>query len=107
MDIGQAAGANIIRELGIEALPPDEQREAVDRAGALVFGAVVLRVMEQLGEADRKKLGELFAAETTTGDELLAFLSPLVPNLDAIVAEEVGKFKSEAVDFLDAVAKEG
>ncbi len=105
MDTNTAAAANVVSALGIEALPVDEQREVLDRVGGLLFGAVVSRTMEILSAGDRAALGELFAGESTSGDEILAFLTPRVPNLDAIVAEEAGKLKSEAVDFLGEVTK--
>lgn len=105
MDIGQAATASIVKEIGLGALPLEQQRETLEQIGATIFQGVVARAMEQLGEADRAALGELFAAEATTGDDVLAFLNSRVPNLDALVAEEAGKFKGAALDFMAAVTK--
>jgi hypothetical protein len=86
-------------DFGLAALDPDKRDETLEAVGRVIYEAVFLRVMDLLDEAGQAEF-EKVLTDAKSGDEILAFLEERVPNLDAIVQEEVQKFKSESTAFM-------
>lgn len=84
---------NIVTLLGLESLPEEKRIALVEDAIALVERRVTLRLMELLPESD------IAAAEALADkpEELFAFLSKNVPDLPALIAEEVSRVRGELV----------
>lgn len=91
---------NIINDLGISALPQEQQEEALARIGNIIFQGVLARVLELMPENDKNEFEKLLAEKNSGQETILNFLRLKVDNLDALVIEEVGKFKQESVDFM-------
>lgn len=91
---------NIINDLGIGALPQEQQEEALVRIGNIIFQGVLARVLELMPENDKNEFEKLLAEKNSGQETILNFLRLKVDNLDALVIEEVGKFKQESVDFM-------
>jgi hypothetical protein len=92
----QELQAQIAQDLGIAALPPEEQQQVIAAFGEVALKAATLAVAEQLPEGKRAE----FSALAQGGDAaaLQAFLSREVPEHEALakqaVAKEVAAFKA-------------
>ena len=86
---------NIIAKLGLQGLSEGERLQAIDRMSEIVGKRVILRVMEQLPEADVEEANRL------AGDpeRLFALLASRF-DMEDIVLEETERLKNEL--FLEA-----
>ena len=87
--------AAIAADLGISALPLDQQKELIAQFGEVALKAATFSVIDKLSEEKRSE----FATLSETGDvvALKTFLDREVPNHEelakAAVAEEIKRFK--------------
>ncbi len=95
---------NIINDLGIDALPQEQQEEALLRIGNIIFQGVLARVLELMSDGDKSELEKLLMEKSGSPEAILDFLRLKVDNLDAIVGEEVAKFKQESADFMGKIS---
>jgi len=84
---------NLIAQLGLEDAPEELRLKVLKQAADLVTKRVVLRLMESLPAADVPEANKL-AAEP---EELLAFLSSKVPDVEAVIQTETEAVKNEMV----------
>ena len=87
--------ALIAKDLGINELPPEEQKTLVAQFGEVALKAATLAIVGKLTEDKREEFAKL--AETGDPGALSAFLNREVPGHEelakAAVAEEVRRFK--------------
>lgn len=95
---------NIIKILGIDSLPLDKQKEAMERLGAIVYQEAMLRVLEILSEEDKNEF-EKVIAQNPDPENLFSFLSEKVPNLDEIITEEAEKLRGESAEIIGEIGK--
>ena len=86
----------MIQSLGLGALPPAEQDEALNRVGRILFQAVLMRAAEDLEESKQEELSRLLGADQPDPQQLMAFLQTNVPDFETIMREEVARFKEES-----------
>jgi len=84
---------NIIKLLGIESLPEERRVEMLNRMTELVQKRVILRLMENLTEADAAQAEKL----ADRPEELLTFMASKSGNINDIIADETLKLKNELV----------
>lgn len=90
---------SIIKILGIDSLPKEEQQEAMERLGAIVYQEVMLRVLDILNEEDKDEFEKLI--EKTKDPEIMfSFLMGKIPNFEEIVNEESEKLKKESAELM-------
>ena len=95
---------NIVVTLGINTLPIEQQKEAMERLGAIVYQEVMLRVLDILKEEEKDEFEKLI--EKDPNPELMFnFLSQKIPNLDEIVKEEAEKLRSESAEIIGEIGK--
>jgi len=94
---------NIIKDLGLEVLPEEEQEEALLSVGRIIFQAVLIRVLQELDDQGKDEFDKLLSEKPNDEEAILKFLTEKVPNLNSIVREEVSKFKQETVDFMKKI----
>ena len=85
---------DLIEALDLGGMTREMQDTIIDRAGELIFRAVLMRGGGSLDKDMQKELGELMDADAPF-DELILFLEANVPNFDRIVMEEGGKVREE------------
>ncbi len=90
---------NVIKTLGIDSLPPEKQREAIERLGAIVYQEVMLRVLDILSEEDKDAFEKLID-ENPDPEAMFGFLVEKIPNIDQIVGEEAEKIRNEATEIM-------
>lgn len=90
------------KELGLDNLPLEQQRDILANIGETIFGGVIARVIEVLDDSGKDELSAILEKEDNEEDneeELLKFLEEKVPNFQDLVNEEVADFKKEGLDF--------
>ena len=87
--------------LGIEGFPPEVKQEILEKAGELIFRAVLLRAVPLLSDAQKDE----FAGITETQDlgKIGEFLQANVPDLDSIINEEMESFVKDSKTVTDAM----
>ena len=90
---------NIIKLLGLEALPDEEKVRLVERMAALVERRLIVRLAKELSDEDAKRLEALGPGTAAAA----AFLREKFSGLDAMALEEIENVKREAVDAAKAV----
>ena len=96
---------NIIQELGLDRMPQAQQEEALLSVGRIIYQAVLIRVLEELNDKDQGEFEKLLTEEPGDQDAVFAFLKAKLPTLDAIVDEEIMKFKEESAGLIEKVKK--
>jgi len=88
--------ALIAKDLGINELPPEEQKTLIAQFGEVALKAATLAIVGKLSEDKREEFAKL--AEAGDASALSTFLNQEVPGHDelakAAVAEEVKRFKA-------------
>lgn len=94
---------NMVKDLGLDKLAPQEQEEALLTMGRLLFQAVIARVLEVMNEADKEEFEILLSDKSVDSGVVYEFLQKKVEDLDKIVKEEIVSLKKEAIDFMEGI----
>ncbi len=86
---------DIIQEWGLQNLPEIKQVEMVDRIGRLLYQALLVRSLDILSETEQTEFDLLLDEDTTTPQDVLAFLKTKIPTFDMMVIEERDKLKED------------
>jgi pheromone shutdown protein TraB len=86
---------NIIKEWGLESLSPEKQAEMIDRIGKMAYQAVLVRALDILSEKEQTEFDLLLDEDTTTPQEVLAFLQSKIPTFEQLVLEERNNLKRD------------
>lgn len=89
-----------LREImGLDALPPDEQRAMVEQVGTMILEAALLRLTNEFSEAE---LTAFTAAQEKfqAGDEYLEYLNETYPQFKEYMQAETIAFKKQIIDVL-------
>lgn len=96
---------SLFSRLGIDALPEAKQDEILLGAGKLIFQGVMMKLLPRLSEEDKDTLEKLMLEQGGDQEQVLAFLKERVPDLDAVVQEEVEMFLKESGALLERMGK--
>jgi hypothetical protein len=95
---------NIVLILGINTLPIEKQKEAMERLGSIVYQEVMLRVLDILTEEDKDEFEKLIE-KNPNPENLFDFLSNKLPNFEEIVKEEAEKLRDESAEIISEIGK--
>lgn len=95
---------NIIKDLGLDSLPEEEQKEAFLKIGEIIFSGVLSRVLDELSDEEASEFEKIISETPDDEEAVMNFMKAKVPNLDEIVNEEITKFKKESVDFMNEIS---
>jgi hypothetical protein len=95
---------NIVTILGINTLPVEKQKEAMERLGAIVYQEVMLRALDILTEEDKDEFEKLIEKDPNP-ETMFGFLSEKIPNLEDIVKEEAESLRKESVEIISEIEK--
>jgi hypothetical protein len=84
-----------IEEWGLSKLTPEKQEEMVERIGRLLYQAVLVQSLDILSDKEQEELDEVLNKDTTTPDDVIAFLRSKIPTFDALAMEERQKLKED------------
>ena len=88
---------NIMKDLGLDLLPPEERDEALLRVGNIIFKSVLLRVLDELDEKQKDAFDATLDANPDNQEAVFEFLRSNVPDFDALVADVIAKFRQESL----------
>lgn len=86
---------DIIKEWGLESLSKDKQEEMVERIGKLVYQAILVRSLDILSDKDQTEFDLLLDEDTTTPQDVMAFLHKKIPTFEMLLGEEREKLKTD------------
>lgn len=90
---------NIVVTLGIDKLPEEQQKETLERLGAVIYQEVISRCLDLISDEDKDAFIALIE-KNPDPITIITFLSGKVSNLDDIVREEAQKLHDEAKEVL-------
>lgn len=85
----------IIEEWELTNLSEIKQIEMVDRIGRLLYQALLVQSLDILSESEQTELDLLLDEETTTPQDVMAFLKTKIPTFDMMIVEERNKLKED------------
>ncbi|TSC70287.1 MAG: Uncharacterized protein CEO12_491 [Parcubacteria group bacterium Gr01-1014_46] len=86
---------DIIVEWGLQSLPQEKQIEMVERIGKIIYQAILVRSLDILSEKEQTEFDLLLDEDTTTPDDVLAFLQKKIPSFEKMVLEERKNLKED------------
>jgi hypothetical protein len=86
--------------LGIGDLPDEKKAELTQKMGSLVQRDVMMRVIDELSEADRDELEKLMEEHPDDFKKMYTFIENKVPDIDDIVKESVESLRSELLTII-------
>ena len=95
---------NIVTTLGINKLPVEQQKEAMERIGSIVYQEVMLRALDILTEEEKDEF-EKIVEKDASPDNLFDFLTDKIPNLGDIVVEEAEKLRKESAEIMEDIGE--
>jgi hypothetical protein len=96
---------NIIKDLGLDSLPEEEQKQAFLKIGEIIFGGVLTRVLNELNDEDASAFEKIIDETPNDEEKIMGFMKEKVSNLDEIVEEEIARFKKESADFMNEISE--
>ena len=95
---------NIIEILGIDKLPMEQQKDAMEKLGGLVYQEVILRVLEEMNETEKDEFEKLLE-KNPDPETMFAYLASRVPNLETMVKEEAESLRAESAEIMGKIGK--
>lgn len=98
---GKSTAAAMIRDYGFQVIDADEIARYIlepGKPGSLLVSGEFPMVMDESGEIDRKKLGDIIFSDSTLREKLDSMLHPLISNE---ILRRLELLKSELVVFID------
>jgi len=92
---------NIIEELGLTGLSEEDRAKALDEIGKVLYQAIMVRVVPMLSDADAEEFDALLDTKSQDPNEVFNYLRSKISDFDAIVAEEVEKFKAHSRSVME------
>lgn len=98
-----ALSKNMVKELGLDALPADQQAEVLLKIGEIINQRIIIKALENLSDADKDAFDALLGEKMNDTDAIATFLRSKIPNFDDMVAKEITDFKQSSIDFVNQV----
>lgn len=95
---------NVLEELGLKNLSPDETEKLFVSLGEIIQGRINLRIIDELAEADKNAFYALLDQKQNDA-EVTAFLQEKIPNLNDLVAQVIAESKQEIVEKTKLLGK--
>lgn len=86
---------DLVKELGLDQLPPEKKSALIDQMSEVVESRINLEVLSILTEDEKKELDKVLDSDA----DMVQFLRSKIPNFDLMVAETIANFKKEVLDM--------
>ena len=93
---------NIIKDLELNKLSPEEQEETLLRVGNIIYQNVLMRVLEVMPDKDQDEFEKILDGNGSA-EEIFTFLKNKNPNFEQIIMEESKKFNNHASDIMSQI----
>ena len=94
--------ADLIQEVGLENMTPEEAVTFFDAFGNIVWQRIVLRLNDALTDEQKDRLDILMEKDPDNAQAVGAFFMAEVPAFTALVDEEVAGYKKEIIERMKA-----
>lgn len=101
----QDAKIDLVKELGIDQLPKEKQEESLLQIGEVLQQRVLLRIVEEFPEDKKDELLKMLEAEKGDAEQVSSFIETNLPNAEELIADEIGGYKRESVEFMNEMMK--
>lgn len=98
MTIQQLLDLNLLEIFGLDNVSKDEQKKFLDYAVGIILDRTIKQILEELPKEKKEQFLDLLK-EGVSDEEKAAFVKNNVPDLEAIIMEEMLAFKKEALDI--------
>lgn len=95
---------DIIKELGIESLPAEQQEKLLNKIGTVLYQAIFLRAIDTLSEQEQDALDAFLGAHEDDPQALFSYLQEHVVDFEKIVEQEVARFRAETQSLFGHIA---
>ena len=89
-------GRDLIKELGLENLPVERQEKLVEEISDVVYGRILLRIVDELSEEEAEELNNLF--DKGGMEKVDEYLRDKVPDFVSVLEEEIKSFGDEMIE---------
>lgn len=86
---------DVIQEWNLGTLPQAKQIELVERIGRILYQAILVKSLDILSEKEQTEFDLLLDEDTTTPDDVLAFLQKKIPTFEKLVLDERKSLKED------------
>lgn len=86
---------DIIKEWGLQSMPPEKQEEMIERIGRMLYQAILVRSLDILSEKEQDEFDTLLDKNETTPQNVLAFLESKIPTFQTLLSEEKMSLKRD------------
>jgi len=94
MDQQKKIQEDIVRELGLENLPEDKQKELIEKMTETLFSRIYAETLERLSDAD-KEIYFGMIDQKSSPEEFDKFLMEKIPDYEQMVQKTIANFKEE------------
>lgn len=105
MTIQQLLDLNVLEIFGLDKMSRDEQKQFLDYAAGIVLDRAIKQVLEELPKEKKEQFLDLLKGGVSD-EEKAAFVRENVPDLEAIIIEEILIFKKEAEELASELKPE-
>ncbi len=86
---------DIIKEWGLQSMPPEKQEEIIERIGRMLYQAILVRSLDILSEKEQNEFDTILDKDDTTPQNVLAFLESKIPTFQTLLSEEKMSLKRD------------
>ena len=83
------------KEWGLSSLLDSEQTDSSFSIGRILYQALLVRSLDILSEKEEDELDALLDKDSTTPEDVLAYLQSKIPTFERLVTEERLRLKSD------------
>jgi len=94
MDQQKQIQEDIIRELGLENLTEDKQKELIEKMTETLFSRIYTETLERLNDTDKEIYFEMIDKKASP-EEFDKFLLEKIPDYEQMVQKTIDSFKEE------------
>lgn len=96
----KAAQIDLIKELGVDGLPQSQREEMLAQMSEIIQQRVVLKIVAELPEDKKDGFASVVNESSEKPEAVDEFLKENLPNLEEIILSEIGKYKTEMMEFM-------
>jgi hypothetical protein len=89
------AMAQLVKDLGIDALPQDQQNELIIKMTEVLLKRIFIETMDRLGDEGRMEYEKITENQEVDQEQVAQFLKDKIANYDQMVSTIIEDFKTE------------
>lgn len=89
------AMAQLVKDLGIEALPKDQQNELIIKMTEVLLKRIFIETMDRLSEEDRLEYEKITEVQDVDQEKVAEFLKQKISGYDEMINTIIEDFKAE------------